>query len=208
MSGLPQRIIELYGSLNPLIRYKAIPLITHCSLKMRSSIIKCCQAQYVPRRDSNTGLLRIVTDSPRMVYHSSIWSTLDVLEEIQSLIESTFYSALILDLCRGLPLAMEDIRLAKIAGWGKEISVCEAEAPCYQINWKVFMDPQHFNESIHPCLPPNRTIALSLYSSLSQWRREISSRIHYPRLSFKHMSRATVRKYEEVRSYIAVVLHG
>lgn len=203
MSGLPTRLIELYGSLNPLIRTKAIPLVSHCSLKMRSSIIKCCQAQHVPRRGSATGLLRIVQDSPRMAFNHSVWSTLDVVEEIQSLIESTFYSAIILDLCRGLPLALEDINMAKIAGWGKEISVCEAEAPCSLINWKVFMDPQHFSDSIHPCLPPNRMVAMSLYGSLSQWRRETSSRIHYPRLTFKNMSRATIRSYEEVISSIA-----
>jgi hypothetical protein len=140
-----------------------------------------------------------------MAFHHSIWSTLDVLEEIQSLIESTFYSALILDLCRGLPLAMEDVILAKVAGWGKEISVCEAEAPCCLINWKVFMDPQAFSEPIHPCLPPNRMIALSLYGSLSRWRREMAERIHYPRMTFKNMSRATIRSYEEVRFLMQIV---
>jgi len=198
MSSLPQRIIELYASLHPTIGNRAIPLLSECSLKMRSSVIKCCQAQTVPKRDSNTGLYHIVKNSPRMAFNNCIWSTLDVLEEIQVLIESILYSALILDLCRGLPLPLEEINLAKHAGWGKEISVCESNAPQFSINWNVVMDTQHVNDPIHPLLPPNRGVALSIYGCLTRWRTKVSNGIHYPRMTFKNMSRHTIRKYEEV----------
>lgn len=120
---------------------------------------------------------------------------------IQSLygIDSPLYAALTLDLARGLPLSFNEVSIAKKAGWGKEISVLETGSPEPRVNWRLFFDPERFDEPLLPELEPSpegRQAAQKVYKALCWWREKESRKIHYPRASFKNMSRSTTRNWE------------
>lgn len=197
MSTLPSPIRELYSSLLPELSW-AVKLLPKVPLKHRSVIIKCCQAQYCPETTDppEHTLVGLLKDLPPFIYGTFMVDVFYVLDHIRYAVQSQVLAPIILDLCRGSPLPIEEIEEARLKSWSKEIEVCETLPPVGCINWDVIFDDQHFNDEIIPGVPANRTIALYINSCLKQWRKEMCSRLHYPRMTFKNMSRATVRDWE------------
>jgi hypothetical protein len=196
MSTLPQPLSGLLPSLIP--SYTNVQrILSQCPLRIRSALIKCCQAQFVPQMTDTTPLRNILHDTPAFSldgYRATIW---DAVEVIRGLADTPLHSSFIWDLCRSLPLPKHEVDLAKIEGWGKEISLSESLSPPSILNWRSLFDPQYFNEPLHPALPPRRDIAMQIYSSLSRWKRNVSSTTHYPRMTHKNMSRDTARSFEQ-----------
>jgi hypothetical protein len=133
--------------------------------------------------------------------HSSVgrvYSILDLLQGIRDLIESPLSSSVILDIMRSVPLENDEIDRARLDGWGKEIAVLETSPKQQQFNFLAVFDPQHFHESLVPNLiPPKPYLNRYLHKLFSDWLDKEENIIHYPRSTFKMMSRSTVREYEQ-----------
>lgn len=121
------------------------------------------------------------------------------LDYVQSLkgIDSPLYSALILDLCRLLPVDRQEMISTRMAGWSKEISVMEEHPRPCKIRWKVLFDPEWRNESILPGIAPNPYAASYCRLAFTRWRDKAQTKLHYPRMTFKNLPRSTRREMED-----------
>jgi hypothetical protein len=202
MSTSVKQLMTLFRSLDPRLS-QVVSLTTFLSLKQRSAFIKCCQAQKVPR-DRTSTLWRIVDEAPTFIVFGNskleqphLYSIHDVLSEIEDIVISPALSHALLDIMRSVPLEKEEVDKAKASGWSKEISVMERQRRIKNINFRAVTNPQFFHESLLPDLiPPRPALNRYLHHLLKEWLKRETTRIHYPRSTFKMMSRDTVRQAE------------
>jgi hypothetical protein len=177
-------------------------VIEELPLKHRSVVIKCCQAQFLPpRHDTTNPLFQMIYNLPRL---NLVRLSSGILEGFGMV---DFYnthflkymnpveSALVLDLCRSMPLDSFQIEEARVASWKKEGVKIEELERKFRINWDIFFDPSRWNEPILGGVAPNPRMAQSIFSSLFSWRRKLEDTVLFPRATRKWMSRSTVRSY-------------
>lgn len=130
----------------------------------------------------------IIADNNALFGHSIPF--LDYVQDLHG-VDSPLLCAFILDMCRLLPCPVEEQISAKLDGWGKEISIMEGDANVNKIIWDVLFDPSRSDESMLPELPPNPYAARYCHLRFSEWRDKMSRTLHYPRMTFKNLPRAT-----------------
>lgn len=191
-------IFQLACTVYPML-HDQIYHIVSMPLATRSVLIKCCQAQSVPPNNTPLGIM-ISKLPPYYVKHGFMrtrYTPFSTFHDMQPLIVGPVTSAIILDLCRALPLEQFEIDGAREASWRKEgIKIEEPERKC-QINWNPIFDPAKFEEPMLPFLPPNPTMAKYIFAGLHLWKRRLVDRVLLPRHTRKNMSRDTRRCYEE-----------
>jgi hypothetical protein len=184
-------------------------LIRAMDLSQRTKLIKCCQAQLIPNPSDTTTLRNIMkNEEPISSYHISDYITvtptgveqpfLDFIQDFRD-IQSPVGAAIILDLARGLPLNDRDMAAAQKKGWGKEVSILETDAPEPKVNWRCFFREECADESCLPELDFHKSVRASnlrIQQAMRNWRDRVSQGLFYPRMTFKSMSRDTVRDYE------------
>jgi len=191
---------QLYGSFDPRL-YDMTALTGSLTLKQRSAIIKCCQAQYVPRVSEASTLLELILPIDEFVHPANsgcgrVYSILEMLKGVRDMVEMPLSSSVILDIMRSVPLENDEIQRARLDGWGKEIAVLETNPKPNNFNFRAVFDAQFFHESLVPDLiPPKLYLNRYLHKLFSDWLDHESNTIHYPRSTFKMMSRSTVREY-------------
>jgi hypothetical protein len=184
-----------------------IRMVMCCTLPQRSAIIKLCQAKTIPW-NYQSALGRILREVEPVMYQlpttlrdnyrSPRKQPMSFLKFVQDLegIDSPLIAAILLDVCRALPLTGREIKEAQYKGWSKEISVMEQNPPGSSFRWSVIFNRYLNKEPLHQDFFPNPYINTFLYNRFFEWRERMSTRIHYPRTSTKSMSRSTVRNYE------------
>lgn len=193
-------ILDCYSAL-PDVSFN-ISLIRRMNLKQRTLVIKLCQAQTLPYT-RHTTLWNMMNNAPPLDMtlgdeEEYVQSQLTFLNFIMRLkgIGSPVMSAFTLDMARGLPLPYSEVSSAKKDGWNKEFSVMEENQPPFRLNFRCLFDPLYADEPILPELPPNRLASQTSYLCFWRWRKKVSNRLFYPRMTFKNMSRDTIRDYE------------
>lgn len=116
----------------------------------------------------------------------------------RDMIESPTLSSILLDMCRSAPIPKSEIEKAKLASWGKEVSICEARPPPAQFNYDCWFDPRLHSQPILPNTPPNPVMARTIHAALCRWRDKLTTKVLYPRMSRKMVSYATCREYEAI----------
>lgn len=171
----------------------------------RKSLILCCRAQVAPSSDQDTLLSNQVFGSlhpsdPEDVYTSFC----RLLQDMNHLITSPIFSALIIDFCRSSPMQLSDVLSSRLKSWGKEISILEGEPRESSMNFRVWFEPLYFRESFVPSADPNPDMASHIHSLLVQWRSRQSQKTFFPRMSRKMVSLSTIRSWEyfEGRTWI------
>jgi hypothetical protein len=113
------------------------------------------------------------------------------------MVEQPLSSSVILDIMRSVPLDNDEIKRARLDGWGKEIAVLETDPKPNNFNFGAIFDAQLHHESLVPDLiPPKPSLNRYLHKLFSDWLDHECNIIHYPRSTFKMMSRSTVREYQ------------
>lgn len=173
--------------------------VSRMTLNQRSVTIKCCQAQKIPSRDTDSPLLQMILSAgPVYLGLTNPEPFLETLQTFESQINGPVSAAISLDICRSLPLQLPQIDEAILKSWNKEIECCETHPSPSQINWDTIFDPLRHHEPIMPCFPPNEPMAVYVYASLCRWKESLRGRLLYPRATHKNMSRSTRREFEEV----------
>lgn len=113
-------------------------------------------------------------------------------------IKSPVMSSVILDICRSAPLSRPEVDEQKIASWGKEIGVCERPEDYLHFDYSCWFDETRFDRPIIVGTPPNPDMARRIHQSLVGWRQKMTSKLFYPRMSRKMVSRATTREWERL----------
>jgi hypothetical protein len=177
------------------------------ALSARSLIIKACQAQYWPELSDagRSTLLEMIIKHPpvllRVPNHGRILKSLDLIEVIPYYnldLQDPLESAIILDICRGLPLPDFEVAEARLASWIKEISLSQGTAyTTSKVDWRVIFDPAFHSSSLFEGADPNPNMARKIYHQLVQFRDQFNGRRLYPRCTHKNMSRSTRRSYED-----------
>jgi len=192
---------RLFGSFDPRLSDVTVKTIS-LTVKQRSMVIKCCQAQYVPRISEASVLLELVKPldlfiHPKNSYNGRVYSILALLQGIKDLVESPLSSSVVLDIMRSVPLENDEVIQSRLDGWGKEIAVLESSPKEIRFNFRAVFNPQFFQESLVPDLiPPKPWLNRYLHKLFSDWLSTESNLVHYPRSTFKTMSRSTIREYE------------
>jgi hypothetical protein len=178
--------------LNQIVHIESMPLGT------RSTLIKCSQAQSFPV-DTSSPLYMMVKKLPPYILrrgHRSVEQPLKTFHDLRPLLEGPVTSCILLDLCRSLPLPIEEVEEARLNSWKKEgIKIEEPSRECI-INWNPIFDSSCFNEPMVPFLPPNPTMNRFIFAGLLRWRNKFKSSLLFPRYTRKNMSRATRREFE------------
>lgn len=174
------------------------------TLKQRSSLIKLCQAQHIPHPTETSSLAKMMAEVPgisdgadSLIGYTSV-SFLEFVSDFEDIVHSPVLSPILLDLCRTAPLSHREVREAKLAGWGKEISLMESNHPDFRVDWDVLFDEERHNDSLLPELPPNPMMSRRSRIAFEEWRYRTSSVLHFPRMTFKNMSRSTRRNWESI----------
>jgi hypothetical protein len=174
-------------------------------LSARSLIIKCCQAQGWPNPTLESSTL-----GDLMLRHPPVLLSMQhgiVVRPLLSLaglfswnLTDPLSSAILLDIMRALPLASDEIQLAKVASWNKEMVLVFKKGGPSLIRWHLFFDPDPSSAfvPIHDELPANPRHMADIRSRLYYFRRKYEKRRHtlYPRATHKNMSYDTRRDYE------------
>lgn len=151
----------------------------------------------MPHVDEPSTLLSLVEELQPVCFSGDIRGALDFFQvHFTDFVSSPLRSAILLDMCRGHPLPLEDIKSARVKGWVKEIEKCEGSRRPERCNWRVCFDPQYAGEEFLPDIPPNRPMNLYIYFQLRRWRDSIAGGTLFPRYTHKAMSRETRRAYE------------
>jgi len=120
----------------------------------------------------------------------------NLVRSLQNWIRSPILSSIILDICRSAPPSQSEIDDTKLASWGKEIAVCERHQRSLNLSYDCWFSQDYYNRPLCAGTPPNPKMARRIHSALLDWKRTICSRILYPRMSRKSVSRSTIRSYE------------
>lgn len=175
--------------------------ISCLSIKRRKQIVLLCRAQDVIIGDPYN-LLAIQTgltappDDPELSADNRRFYNL--IHSLQTWIRSPVLSSIILDMCRSAPLSYSEIEETKLASWGKEISVCERHERALNFDYECWFSQDAYSRPLCAGTPPNPKMARRIHSALVDWKRKVCSRILYPRMSRKSVSRSTVRSYEDI----------
>jgi hypothetical protein len=188
-------------------------MLQNMNLEQRGGVVKMCQAQFIPDRFSSTALSRVLNEispidpsnSLSDKHHFQGLHFLDYASDLQGIM-SPLMSALTLDVARMLPLPDDEILEARILGFEKELSVMESSRPAFHVQWRVIFDPEYHNDSILPGFIPNPANANICRLGFERWRDKVSSTVHYPRMTFKNVSRTCRQDLEnflgeDLRSY-------
>jgi hypothetical protein len=185
-------------------------LIEPATLQVRSLIVKCCQAQYVPHPDTPSTLLTLC--NPHIVIHAHrnpirSYTLVSLLQEYQHWITSPLRSAVTLDLCRFCPVDALEIAEARIKSWNKEVLCCENRWTPDDVNWDVLFSGhvEDIHKSLLPGVPPNPRMAMMFRGALKRFRDKISGRLLYPRMTHKNMSRDTRREFEHMSGRVGAL---
>lgn len=172
-------------------------------IKRRKQIVLLCRAQEVVFGDPynllaiQTGLTSFPDD---MGLSPSDKQFYNLIVSLQPWIKSTIFSSIILDMCRSAPLGPSEIDDTKLASWGKEIAVCERHERALNFSYDCWFSQDCYDRPLCAGTPPNPRMASKIHSALLNWKRQICSRVLYPRMSRKSVSRSTVRSYEALFS--------
>jgi hypothetical protein len=165
-------------------------------LSARSLLINLCQAQAYPTEDSVLRR-RMIEHTPLILPNEDIVTLEQYFTRFHNDLHSPVKSAIILDLCRSLPLPLSEIELARAKGWIKEIVPCSTETKqTSSYNWRVVFDNQRFAEQLSPYHPPNEGMAAYIHFQFHRLRVRYHSRVLFPRATHKQMSYDTRREYE------------
>lgn len=168
-------------------------------MKRRKQIVALCRAREVIFGDPynllaiQTGLTAQpddigLSEEERRYYHLAF--------QYRDWIRSAVFSSIALDICRSAPLQHTDIIDAKWASWGKEVAVCERHERSLNFNYDCWFSQESFGKPLCFGTPANMKMARRINAALVDWKRIICSRILYPRMSRKSVSRSTVREWE------------
>lgn len=183
-------------------RYRSvIRSILGLPLSARTLLIKACQAQSWPSPDSFSTLRRMIDEHPYVLITEPLPVYLPFGEfgphfnlELQNPLES----AILLDICRGLPLpTTEEVFEAQAASWAKEIKLVHGHKREARVNWDVFFVDGCQELPIADGVPPNPSMARRIHHQLKRFRDKIRGRRFYPRATHRNMSRSTRREYEQ-----------
>jgi hypothetical protein len=175
-------------------------ILSTFTIRQRKHVILLCRAQAIVTLDP-FNLLCIQTNlvqSPVQHPDPSYTRYFNFVINHRDLIESPTLSSILLDMCRSAPMSKTDVKDAKLASWGKEISICESPDVGPHLRFRCWFDPNHFNDQILPDVPPNPRMASIIHSALVRWRSKLQEKILYPRMSRKMISHATKREYERI----------
>ena len=121
---------------------------------------------------------------------------LDFVLSNRDFIESPTMSSILLDMCRSAPMGSSDIKAAKLASWGKEISICESPDVVPKFDYDCWFYPDCFDRPLLADVPSNPRMAMTIHQALLRWRSQLENKILYPRMSRKMISQATKREWE------------
>jgi hypothetical protein len=165
-------------------------------LSARSLLINLCQAQAYPSQDSV--LRRRMIEHPAIVLpNGDVVRLEEYFTRFHNDLHSPVKSAIILDLCRSLPLPPSEIELARAKGWTKEILPCSTETKKTSFyNWMTIFDTQQAHIPLSPYHPPNEGMAAYIHFQLHRLRTKYRNKTLLPRATHKQMSYDTRRSYE------------
>lgn len=173
-------------------------------LTARSLIIKACQAQVWPSDPENSTLYRMIEKHPDVMIRAPCSDNglrrlplIDIIPFFSLDLQDPLESAIILDICRGMPLPKEEVQKTRDSSWAKEITLSQGTAKeRSQVNWDVIFDPSCHNLPLFPSAEPNPNMARKIFNQLVRFREQVRGRRYYPRATHKNMSRSTRREFE------------
>jgi hypothetical protein len=188
--------------------YPSYTMFHHAMLLLpistRSVIVKCCQAQKLPKEDTVLHNLLLqeppVSVSENNRIPSGTFEVIDLLQLIDFDPSDPLESAIYLDIIRFAAVDPFDVMVTKEKGWWKEINLAMGVFRDLPVDWSVIFSPHRFwasHNQLHPDLPPNPNMANDIYNSLVRFRHRMEGAVLYSRASHKNMSWETRREFEE-----------
>jgi hypothetical protein len=163
------------------------------SLKQRKAIVSICRSQSFPRDDTTFGRLALESSLPNEFIND---------EDLVLLYESPITSNLLIELCLCTPMTNQMVADIKADMVRKEIRVMESTPLPSSLHYPTWFDHTRHHIPLHPHLPANPNTANLIRNRLDIWKQNCTSRIHYPRMSTKTVSKDTARLLHSEYSHI------
>jgi hypothetical protein len=98
-----------------------------------------------------------------------------------------------------MPYSPQEVARIKLKSITKELCVLESLPRPTAINYKSFFEV--CNERLHPDIPHNQRMIKTVRDSIFAWRKRMSERVLYPKVSKKTMSASTKRDFQDILGY-------
>lgn len=187
--------------------YHNLHILRQLPFDYRTRVIKLCQAQYVPTpEDDSTSLWRVIDGDDetefRMKYSGSVGrqegeTFQDIIQNLRG-IERPVVASLTLDLCRVLPITRDELKQHRSKSWSKEVCLMEQDGYItLQPDWRSLFEEEFAWAPTFPSSGSNPRAGIIFRNGLKRWLRRVASVIHYPRATYKNISRQGRKELSE-----------
>jgi len=167
---------------------RVLSRLSELSLGDRSALAKLCRAQCYPPR--HTRLAKLTKRLPP-----------DFRKDILPLCQTPLVAGLVLQLVHLAPMDEKSVDETYKQSMIKEMTVMESVKRECTVDFEPFFGD--YNGTIHESIPSNPTVFRQIHAGIDRWISRLESRILYPKMSSKTVSKETARElWRTDQSYV------
>jgi hypothetical protein len=186
---------NLFLAIAPILPQPHTPQEARCLLSWIKSLTFTQKKQLVTIcRSASIPIKGTTLHSKTISINDSIPKSLTDL--VSLLITDNLTCGLLISLCMAAPISDQDCRSQYTTLLAKEMNVMESSPLPNQLNFNCFFGD--YLEPLHNDIPPNPRMAMYIHSIIDSWILEQESKIHYPHMTSKLVSKGTQSLISEI----------